>query len=132
MIDGLLIVTNCAIRFKELDEEGYAIIYNRLKIKTGDCDVAPANETTTVVRIPVQKNSQQGDASKNKEKDDTLNLDFYFTGNNSMSICDNVRKSLNNEGDDPAVLMNQCIDQEILLKLDILSQKPFLQDLFQS
>lgn len=28
--------------------------------------------------------------------------------------------------------MNQYIDQEILLKLDILSQKPFLQDLFQS
>ena len=27
--------------------------------------------------------------------------------------------------------MNQYIDQEILLKLDILSQKPFLQDLFQ-
>lgn len=70
------------------------------------------------------------DPSTNKQNKDTMNLDFFFTGNNSGSICDNIRRKLYNEGLDQEVLMNQYIDQEILLKLDILSQKPFLQDLF--
>lgn len=58
------------------------------------------------------------------------NLDFIFTGGNSEVICIKIKGILQGSNMNESELRQQSLDQEILLKLDILAHKPHLKDLF--
>ena len=127
----MLYITDCALRFKELgDADGkFQLIYNRLKL-TGNCKVQADSKSSqrgvgkyhlSLIEIAIEL--VPGSTEKKSK-----NLIFVVQGQEAYAqrACERIKEEVGNDQSQNL----RFLDQETLLKLDILSKKPHLRELF--
>ena len=101
-VNGLLIITNCALRFKERSDavrvnnnlesellnDEYSLVYNRLKLNNKSIVVVPNNKDKTnnswAIRVPTNDPKPK-------------NLDFIFSVTKAKILCEQMKMILESE-----------------------------------
>ena len=129
-VNGLLILTNCALRFKEHNSEEYQLVYNRLKLDKDSIQIVPNTKDTQNVSWAIRIQTNEECASEKEKKKKRTNLDFIFTGPKSKVICEQIQNIFNNVNLTRDQVLKQYVDQECLLKMQVLSDNQHLHDVF--
>lgn len=114
-----MFITDCALRFKELgDADGkFQLIYNRLKL-TGNSKVE-GDQKSSSYGIRIDLTRMEGERKGKR-------LAFVVQGLDAQRACERIKEEVANTHSEALRFM----DQETLLKLDILAKKPHLRELF--
>jgi len=85
------VLTNCALRFKELSSNEYQLVYNRIKLDKDSILIAQNTKDTINVSWAIRIQTNEEKATQKDKKKKRTNLDFIFTGPKSKLVCEKIQ-----------------------------------------